>query len=62
VIVNSGFVSRGANPDSFASVLIPSLRSVNTLSEALSSEGEASKQERTDIPERMKVDIVKLEQ
>ena len=55
-------MSRGVNPDSFASIVIPSLRSVNALPEAKLSEGEASKLEPTDFPEHMKVDIIKLEQ
>jgi len=64
VIVNPGFVSRGVNPDSYASILIPSLESVKTLSDVQPSEGEASKynNERSDLPERIKVDIVKLDQ
>lgn len=65
VVVNPGFVSRGVNPDSYASILIPSLRNVKTLSDAQPSEGEASKHdnnEHTDLSERMKVDIIKLDQ
>lgn len=62
VVVNPGFVSRGVNPDSFASILVPSLGSVGIVPDTQSSGSEASKHERTDLPERIKVDIVKFDQ
>lgn len=71
VIINPGYLSRGANPDSFAKILVPSLGSVNVKTVAATPDGtaagpagegvSASEVERTDLPERIKVEIIKLD-
>lgn len=70
VIINPGYLSRGANPDSFAKILVPSLGSVSVSVKttattadgaAATQEAGSSEEERTDLPERIKVEIVKLE-
>lgn len=73
VIINPGYLSRGANPDSFAKIMVPSLGSVSVsvkttvatadgaAADPATQEASSSEEERTDLPERIKVEIIKLE-
>lgn len=67
-MINPGYLTRGANADSYAKILLPSLGSVKNLEPpaVVSIDGatggqENSAKERTDLPERTKVEILKLE-
>lgn len=73
VVVNSGYLTRGANADTFARIVVPSLGSIQTTdspsalvdskdSMVLDGVVNAPKgEEHTDLPERITVEIVKLD-